>query len=93
MKHIRVTTVLWTIVLALVLAAGGSIAADVPRMSVDELNSRLGEPGLAVIDTRSAGDWGSSSEQVKGAVRRNPSAVAAWAEEYERGQTIVAYCA
>jgi predicted sulfurtransferase len=75
------------------VAAVGTAATDAPRMSGQELNARLGEPGLVVIDTRAAGDWGSSATQVKGAVRRDPNAVASWADEYDRGQTIVAYCA
>ena len=93
MTHTRFVTILWTTVLALFLAAGSAVAADAPRMTIEELNSRLGEPGLVVVDTRRTGDWDSSATQIKGAVRRNPSSVAAWADEYERGQTIVAYCA
>ena len=93
MTHTRSVTILWTTGLALFLAAGSAVAAGAPRMTIEELNSRLGETELVVVDTRRAGDWSSSAAQIKGAVRRNPSAVAAWAEEYERGQTIVAYCA
>ena len=93
MTHTRIVTILWITALALFLAAGSAVAADAPRMTIEALNARLGEPELVVIDTRAAGDWGSSAAQIRGAVRRDPNAVAAWAEEYEWGQTIVAYCA
>jgi hypothetical protein len=83
----------WAAALTCLLAVGGAMAADAPRMSTGDLHARLGEPGLVVVDARSAGDWNSSTAMIKGAVRRDPTSVAAWAEEYQRGQTIVAYCA
>ncbi|MDF1553736.1 MAG: hypothetical protein P1P84_11770 [Deferrisomatales bacterium] len=93
MTRTRRATLFWATALSCFLAVGGAIAADAPRMTIAELNSRLGESGLVVVDVRAAGDWESSTTQIRGAVRRDPNAVAAWADEYERGQTIVAYCA
>ena len=93
MTPMRIATVFWVTAFALLLTAGSAVATDAPRMTVEELNSRLGAPKLVVIDTRKARDWGSSATQIKGAVRRDPKAVASWAEEYERTQTIVVYCA
>lgn len=93
MNRVHRTAVVGIMVLAFLMAAGAAVAASVPRITVAELNDRLGEPGLVVVDTRTAGDWSSSAAQIRGAVRRDPNSVAAWAEEYGRGQTIVAYCA
>ena len=56
-------------------AAPAKIAAgDVPRMQVDELNARLGDPTLVVIDVRAAGDWEASSTKIKGAIRERARA-------------------
>jgi len=79
--------------LALFLSGGNAVAAEVPRMTAAELNARLGEPGLVVVDTRIAADWSSSTAQIQGAVRRDPTTVAAWAGEYGQEQTLVVYCA
>jgi hypothetical protein len=79
-------------VLVLALAVGTALAAEIPRMSVDDLAGRLGDPQLSVIDARSTRDWDSAELIVRGAQRRYPGTVAAWAGEYRRDQTIVLYC-
>jgi hypothetical protein len=66
---------------------------DVPRMSVDELKSSLGDPAYVVIDVRSGSDWDGSSIRIKGAVRETGGNVADWASRYAKNKTIVLYCA
>lgn len=66
---------------------------DVPRMSIDELKSRLADPSLALIDVRAAKDWSGSSLKIKGAVREDPEKVSAWAAKYPKDKTLVLYCA
>ena len=94
----------WTLLalfLALVLFAGLPACTTVPqksghpapRMSVEELKSRLDDPALAVIDVRQPRDWDESSIKIKGAVREDPANVAAWASKYPKDKTIVLYCA
>lgn len=74
-------------------AAPAKIAAgDVPRMQVDELNARLGDPSLAVIDVRAAGDWEGSPSKIKGAIREASKSVSDWASNYPKDKTIVLYC-
>ena len=74
-------------------AAPAKIAAgDVPRMQVDELNARLGDPSLVVIDVRAAGDWEGSSTKIKGAIRETSKSVSDWASNYPKDKTIVLYC-
>jgi len=74
-------------------AAPAKIAAkDVPRMQVDELNARLGDPALVVVDVRTAGDWEGSTAKIKGAIREASKSVADWASNYPKDKTIVLYC-
>lgn len=68
-------------------------AGDVPRMPVDELKSRMGDPSLNVIDVRSDGDWEASSSKIKGAIREASKKVSDWATNYSKDKTIVLYCA
>ena len=75
-------------------AAPAKVAAgDIPRMQVDELNARLGNPSLVVIDVRAAGDWEASSARIKGAIREVGKSVSDWASNYSKDRTIVLYCA
>ena len=74
-------------------AASTKIAAgEVPRMQVDELNARLGDSSLVVIDVRTAGDWEGSSAKIKGAIREAGKSVSDWASNYSKDKTIVLYC-
>jgi rhodanese-related sulfurtransferase len=79
---------------ALLLAtAFTASAATVPRMSTDELKSRLGEVDLVVLDVRGGWDWDQSGEKIAGAERVNPAAAEQWADNYPREKTLVLYCA
>ncbi len=68
-------------------------AASVARISTDELNSRLGEKGLLVLDVRSNHDWVGSKDKISGAERVELSNLNQWAENQSREKTIVLYCA
>jgi predicted sulfurtransferase len=68
-------------------------AVDIPRMSVDELKSRLGDPDVVVIDVRQTGDWDASSTKIKGAIREAAKSVSEWVSNYSVDKTIVLYCA
>ena len=65
----------------------------VPRMSIDELKSRLDDASVVVIDVRAGGDWGGSSIRIKGAVREVYADTEKWAPKYDKDKTIVLYCA
>lgn len=81
------------VAVALALVHGIAKAADVQRMTTAELNKRLGDASLVVLDVRSSADWQSSDLMVAGAVRKSPGATTAWAGELDRSKTIVLYCA
>jgi predicted sulfurtransferase len=68
-------------------------AKDIPRMSVDQLKSRLNDPSLILIDVRSPGDWNTSLIKIKGAFREVPDKENEWALKYDKDKTIVLYCA
>ncbi len=72
--------------------SGRVLAQDVPRMSVEELQGKLGNPQLVVLDVRSAHDWNSSGKKIAGAHRENPGKMD-WAKKYAKDSTLVLYCA
>jgi hypothetical protein len=68
-------------------------AAPVPRISTDDLKSRLGDEGLIVLDVRAGRDWNGSSVKIEGAQRIDQTKLGQWADNHAKGQTIVLYCA
>ncbi len=65
-------------------------AAEVPRISVDELNIRLGEPDMVVLDVRGGQDQ--SDKQIVGSEPVSPGAANQWAGNYPKDKIIVLYC-
>lgn len=70
-----------------------AFASSIPRMSTDELNSRLGEDRLVVLDVRSSYHWGASDKKILGSERVAPATAAEWAGNYSKEDSIVLYCA
>jgi len=69
-------------------------AAEVPRMSKEELKSMLGNPEVIIVDVRAAGDWDKNKTKIQGAVREDPNKSAkSWADKYSKDKTIILYCA
>lgn len=66
--------------------------SDVPRMTVDELKSRLNDPSLIVIDVRTSGYWDTGATKIKGALREVAEKTKEWAPKYGRDKTVVLYC-
>ena len=66
---------------------------DVQRMSKEELKGMLGNPNLVIIDVRTGGDWNTSEEKIRGAVREEPGKVDSWMGNYPKEKTYVFYCA
>jgi len=86
------------LVLSLVLFSAGSIvqwvgAADVPRMTKEDLNAKLGAANVVVLDVRADKDWKGSESKIKGAVREDPDDVKSWLSKYGKDKTLVFYCA
>lgn len=68
-------------------------STDAPRISKEELKSRLGDKDIVVIDVRTGYDWEKSDSKIRGAVREDPKDAASWAKKYTKEKTIVLYCA
>lgn len=81
------------LLLAIVFSAGTLFAADVPRMSKEELKAALGKPDVLVIDVRTEKDWKDSAVKIKGALRQDPAKSTTWLESLPKDKTLVLYCA
>ena len=69
-------------------------AAEVHRISKEDLRSHIGDPDTTLIDVRQEGDWQQSGRKIKGAVREDPmQAVESWQAKYPKDGKIVLYCA
>jgi hypothetical protein len=82
-------------ILALVLLAAFSFpspAADVPRMTKEELKGMLGKENVVIIDVRSDLDQEKSNQKIQGAVIEDPGKVETWMAKYPKDKTLVFYC-
>ena len=70
-----------------------AVAEDVPRVSGDYLERKLGSEGLVIIDSRSGSDWRGSSSKIKGAIRGKPGKEQEWSAELPKDAEIIIYCA
>ena len=68
-------------------------AATVSLMSTDELNGRLGEADLVILDVRAKGHWGQSDHKISGSERVDSRNVPQWINNYAKERPIVLYCA
>ena len=92
-RELRVLAVVLSFII-LGMVSRIALAAEVPRISTEELKALLGGPEVVIIDVRTGGDWDKSKEKIKGAVREDPNkSVKSWADKYSKDKTIVAYCA
>jgi len=79
---------------ALLLATAFDTRAEesVPRISGDELKSRLGESGLVILDARQVTEWAAAVQKIAGAQRVDAQDVASWVDNYAKDQVLVVYC-
>ena len=80
-------------VAALCILAQLAIAAEVPRMTKEELKSKLDDPDVVVVDVRVGKDWKGSEFKINGAVRGDKNNIIALAGKYPKDKTFVLYCA
>lgn len=87
------------LILSVLLATAGSVSAmgsgsksDL-RISANQLHKMLGNPNLVIIDVRDPVSWEKSNRKIRGAIREDPQNVKAWANKYDKDETIVFYCA
>ncbi len=77
-------------------SAGGLFrgeAADVPRISPDQLAARLAGPRPPlVLDVRSRAQYDADEGQIPGSVRVLSDQIQAWISKADRARAVVAYC-
>ena len=78
---------------AVAMLIGTALGADVPRITKDELKSKLGDRDVVILDVRRSGDWKASPSKIQGAVREDPADIDSWAAKYPKETTLVLYCA
>jgi rhodanese-related sulfurtransferase len=79
--------------LALLLAFSfPSLAADVPRITKEELKGMLGKENVVIIDVRSDLDLEKSNQKIQGAVIEDVGKVGTWMVKYPKDKTFVFYC-
>jgi rhodanese-like protein len=89
----KIVLILASFVILAAMTGEAARAADVPRMTKEDLKAMLGDPDLIILDVRAGRDWNSSEFKIQGAERANPSDFSSWAGKYQVSQTIVLYCA
>ena len=77
----------------LYVGVGIILAAEVPRISKEDLRAMFGNPDLIILDVRTGGSWEKSNVKIQGAVREDPNDAKSWAEKYSKDKTLVLYCA
>jgi len=68
-------------------------AEAVSKITVEELNSILGNEDLVVIDSRKTSDWEKSEEMILGAFRGDPWKTEEWIANLSPDKRYVVYCA
>jgi len=67
-------------------------AADIARISADQVKGLTGRPDTVIVDVRTYRNWWRSSKKIPTAVREDPSKVDQWIEKYFKDQTVIFYC-
>ena len=80
------------ILLGVFLAVGTVSAVEAPRISKEQLKPMIGDPGVVIIDVRTAHDLSESDLKIKGSVREDPAKEQGWLNKYPKDKTIVFYC-
>ena len=91
-------SMVWTVFcLALLLGVIGCASTlekssrTIPRMSKEELKSRLQDPSLVILDVRRPQDWKKSGKKIQGAAQENPFKFDTWYARYPKEKTILLY--
>ena len=94
MKKKRIRIVLVAVYVTLAITMGQTAAAaDIPRMTKEDLKAKLGTPDLVIVDVRVGTDWKASEVKIKGAVRGDPQNIESWVKQYPKDNIFVLYCA
>ncbi len=67
-------------------------AADIARITKEELKAMMDNPKVVIVDVRTNPEWNMSKVKIKGAVREDASKVKSWIEKYPPDKTYIFYC-
>jgi len=76
----------------LVAFSFASLAADVSRITKEELKGLLGKENVLIIDVRSDIDLEKSNQKIQGAVIEDLGKVETWMAKYPKDKTLIFYC-
>lgn len=62
---------------------------DIPRVTVKELQSMMGQKDVAILDVRPQEQWENSTKKIPGAIHEDPIQVSSWAEKYSKDETVI----
>ena len=68
-----------------------SSSGDIPFISIQELEEKLNEPSVVILDVRISKDIAGSRFKVKGAVWINPEEIDQWVHSFSKDATYVLY--
>jgi hypothetical protein len=82
-----------TAFLALLFIGAGDPPTEekAPKMTKEELKTKLGSKDLIVIDVRLDEQWRFSNRKIPGAVHENPAIPSEWMDKYPKDKTLVFY--
>ena len=72
---------------------GSGESKDVPRVSCDYLERKLGTDGVVIVDSRTGSDWRGSQLKIKSAIRGKPGKEKQWSADIPKDAEIIIYCA
>ena len=89
--------VIWKLIVSLLILVGlgfMAVAKDGPygELTPVELKAQLDHSDWVVVDVRSGGDWNSSDQKIKGAIRVERGEESVLSERYGKDKTFVFYC-
>jgi hypothetical protein len=71
-----------------------AIAQDaIAKITKEELNGKLDDPDVVIVDVRLGKDWKASESKIKGALRVEPGNVLSLTDKYPKDKMLVFYCA
>lgn len=91
MKQKQFVSALAILSFALVWVASAA-AADIARITKEELKTMMDNPKVVIVDVRTNPEWNISKVKIKGAVREDASKVKSWIEKYSPDKTYIFYC-
>lgn len=68
-------------------------AADIERITKEQLKEMMGSANPIIVDVRREKHWKDSASKIKGAIRGNPESFETWSDNYPKTSVLVLYCA